>query len=34
MPELAPTWGYTFALALMLLSSGFTLHIFKRKGWL
>ncbi|HMW96568.1 MAG TPA: magnesium/cobalt transporter CorA [Flavobacteriales bacterium] len=34
MPELAPTWGYPFALALMLLSSGFTLHIFKRKGWL
>ena len=34
MPELEPRWGYPFALALMLISSGITLFYFKRKRWL
>jgi magnesium transporter len=34
MPELDEIWGYPFAIALMILSSGLTLFYFKRKGWL
>jgi|APTNR8051073442_1049403.scaffolds.fasta_scaffold04182_2 magnesium transporter len=34
MPELEQPWGYPFAIALMMLSSGGTLLYFKRKGWL
>ncbi len=34
MPELTKTWGYPFAIILMLLSSGLTLFVFKRKKWL
>lgn len=34
MPELGQIWGYPFALALMLLSSGGTLLYFKKKNWL
>lgn len=34
LPELQWTWGYPFAIVLMLASSGFTLYYFRRKGWL
>jgi magnesium transporter len=34
MPELNQTWGYPFAIVLMILSSAFTLMFFKRKKWL
>ena len=34
MPELAKTWGYPFAILLMILSSTLTLLFFKRKKWL
>jgi magnesium transporter len=34
MPELAWTWGYPFALALMLASAVLPLWYFRRKGWL
>lgn len=34
MPELDETWGYPFAILLMLLSSVLTLLFFKRKNWL
>jgi len=34
MPELDESWGYPFAIVLMVLSSIFTLLFFKRKKWL
>jgi magnesium transporter len=34
MPELRWTFGYPFALALMLFTSGMLYTIFKRRGWL
>jgi len=34
MPELDQSWGYPFAILLMILSSAFTLLFFKRKNWL
>lgn len=34
MPELAQTWGYPFALVLMVLSGIAPYWFFKRKGWL
>ena len=34
MPELAWTYGYAYALALMLGTSGLLLWLFKRSGWL
>src|SRR5690606_23985520 len=34
MPELNYSWGYPFAVALMILSSVLTLLFFKRKNWL
>ena len=34
MPELDWTWGYPFAVALMLGFAGTLYVIFKRKGWL
>ena len=34
MPELDETWGYPFAILLMILSSAATLLFFKRKNWL
>lgn len=34
MPELQQSWGYPFALAIMLLSSVLTLLYFKKKNWL
>jgi magnesium transporter len=34
MPELGQTWGYPFALLLMVLSSGITLFYFRKNNWL
>ena len=34
MPELTWTWGYPYALGLMVLSAGLLYVIFKRRGWL
>ena len=34
MPELDQTWGYPFAVLLMILSSAMTLLFFRRKKWL
>jgi magnesium transporter len=34
MPELHWTWGYPFALALMVLVGYGMYAIFKRRGWL
>jgi magnesium transporter len=33
-PEVSWTWGYPFAILLMIFSSAITLFIFKRKNWL
>ena len=34
MPELDKSWGYPFALLLMVLSAGCSLFFFRRRGWL
>ena len=34
MPELGWTWGYPFAVALMLGFAGALYIVFKRRGWL
>ena len=34
MPELDKTWGYPFALVLMLVSAVVPYIYFRRKGWL
>jgi magnesium transporter len=34
MPELNKTWGYPFALALMLASALVPMWYFRKRGWL
>jgi magnesium transporter len=34
MPELSQTWGYPFALSLMVLSAVVPMLYFRKRGWL
>ena len=34
MPELAQTWGYSYALALMAASAVVPMWYFRKRGWL